>query len=151
MTLRRDFDHFPDHFIGTSLNLTNKIAIVTGGSRGIGRAAVDCFAELGANVIVNYLKDERAAAETVNAARKLGVEALAIQADVSRADEAQHLIDAAVERFGRVDFLVCNAGIWEGATIDEMSEEVWDRTIDLNLKGTWTVCHAAVPHMKRQK
>lgn len=138
-------------FLKTSLHLMNKIAVVTGGSRGIGRAAVDCFAELGANVVVNYLKDERAAAETVAAATKLGVEALAVRADVSRTDEAKRLIDAAVERFGRVDFLVCNAGIWEGATVDQMSEEVWDRTIDLNLKGTWTVCHAAVPHMKRHQ
>lgn len=132
----------------TSLDLSNKVAIVTGGSRGIGRATVDCFAALGANVIVNYLRDERAAAETVNAARELGVEALAVQADVSRLAEAQHLIDATVEHFGRIDFLVCNAGIWEGATVDEMSEEVWDRTLDLNLKGTWSVCRAAVPHMK---
>jgi len=147
ITLGRENSHYPFN----SLNLQNRIAIVTGGSRGIGRAAVDCFAELGASVVINYLKDERAAAATVNAAQKLGVEALAVQADVSREDEAQHLIDAEVERFGRVDFLVCNAGIWEGATVDEMSEEVWDRTIDLNLKGTWTVCHAVVPHMKRQK
>ena len=138
-------------FPNTSLNLANRIAIVTGGSRGIGRATVDCFAELGANVVVNYLKDERAATEAVNAAQKLGVDALAVQADVSRAAEAQHLLGATLEHFGRIDFLVCNAGIWEGATVDEMSEEVWDRTIDLNLKGTWTVCHAAVPHMKRQK
>jgi 3-oxoacyl-[acyl-carrier protein] reductase len=135
----------------TYLNLTNKIAVVTGGSRGIGRAAVDCFAELGANVIVNYLKDEQAAAETVDGVQKLGVEALAVRADVSRADEAQRLVDTAVERFGRVDFVVCNAGIWEGATIDEMTEDVWDRTIDLNLKGTWAVCRAAVPFMKRQE
>ena len=72
-----------------------------------------------------------------------------MRADVSQTGEAQRLIDATVERFGRVDFLVCNAGIWEGAAIDEMTEEVWNRTIDLNLKGTWTVCHAAAPHMKR--
>ncbi|PYS41403.1 MAG: 3-oxoacyl-ACP reductase FabG [Acidobacteria bacterium] len=74
---------------------------------------------------------------------------MAVRADVSQTGEAQRLIDATVERFGRVDFLVCNAGIWEGAAIDEMTEEVWNRTIDLNLKGTWTVCHAAAPHMKR--
>ena len=78
-----------------------------------------------------------------------GAEAIAVRADVSQTGEAQRLIDATVERFGRVDFLVCNAGIWEGAAIDEMTEEVWNRTIDLNLKGTWTVCHAAAPHMKR--
>src|SRR5713226_4870116 len=134
-----------------SLNLKGKIAVVTGGSRGIGRAAVECFAKLGAHVVVNYVRDESAAQETVRHAVGLGVEAIAVQADVSRPSEARHLVDAAIERFDRIDFLVCNAGIWEGASIDKMSEEVWDRTMDLNLKGTWAVCHAAAPQMKRQK
>src|SRR5260370_32132565 len=134
-----------------SLNLKNKVAVVTGGSRGIGRAAVECFAKLGANVVVNYLRDEDAAGTVVKEAVAAGVDALAVQADVSRADEAQRLIDETIERFERVDFLVCNAGIWEGASIDEMSEEVWDRTMDLNLKGTWACCHTAAPQMKRQK
>ena len=135
----------------TSLDLSNRVAIVTGGSRGIGRAAVGCFAALGANVVVNYLRDERAAAAAATEVQQLGRDALAVQADVSRLAEAQHLIDTAIENFGRVDFLVCNAGIWEGATVDEMSEETWDRTLDLNLKGTWAVCRAAVPHMKDRK
>lgn len=124
--------------------------MVTGGSRGIGRAAVECFAKLGANVVVNYLKDERAAAEASNAAQQSGVGALTVQADVSRNEDAARLISETLQRFGRLDFLVCNAGIWEGGSIDEMTEEVWDRTIELNLKGTWTVCHAAVPHMKER-
>ena len=131
-----------------SLNLKDRVALVTGGSRGIGRAAVDCFAKLGANVVVNYLRDERAAADAVKTAQQSGVGALTVQADVSRGDDAARLIDETVQKFGRIDFLVCNAGIWEGGAIDEMTEEVWDRTIELNLKGTWTVCHAAVPHMK---
>lgn len=131
-----------------SLNLKNKVAVVTGGSRGIGRAAVDCFAKLGANVAVNYVRDEKSAADAVKTAELSGVSALAVRADVSRMDEATRLIREVVEKLGRIDFLVCNAGIWEGAAIDEMDEDVWDRTIDLNLKGTWTVCHAAVPHMK---
>src|SRR5882762_2856252 len=107
----------------SSLNLKDKVAVVTGGSRGIGRAAVDCFAKLGANVVVNYLRDESAAAIAVDQARATGVDALAVQADVSQTSEAQHLIEATIERFGRVDFLICNAGIWEGESIDEMSEE----------------------------
>jgi len=134
-----------------ALNLKDKVAIVTGGSRGIGRATAECFATLGANVAVNFVKDERAAAEAVTAVQKLGGDALAVKADVSRVAEAQQLIDATVDHFGRLDFLVCNAGIWEGATVDEMSEETWDRTLDLNLKGTWAACRAAVPHMKNQK
>lgn len=124
--------------------------MVTGGSRGIGRAAVDCFAKLGANVAVNYVRDEKSAADAVKAAERSGVSALAVRADVSRMDEAARLIKEVVEKLGRIDFLVCNAGIWEGGAIDEMDEEVWDRTIEVNLKGTWTVCHAAVPHMKER-
>jgi 3-oxoacyl-[acyl-carrier protein] reductase len=133
------------------LNLKDRVALVTGGSRGIGRAAIDCFAKLGANVVVNYLRDERAAAEAINSAERSGVSALAVQADVSRVDDAARLINQTVQKFGRIDFLVCNAGIWEGGAVDGMTEEAWDRTIELNLKGTWTVCHAAVPHMKARK
>ena len=131
--------------------MNERVAVVTGGSRGIGRAAVGCFARLGASVVINYLRDEQAALSTVAEAESAGVGALAVQADVSVSGESDRLIEAAVRRFGRVDFLVCNAGIWEGGPIDEMTEDVWDRTIGLNLKGTWTVCRAAVPHMKRQK
>jgi 3-oxoacyl-[acyl-carrier protein] reductase len=134
--------------LSASLNLKDRVALVTGGSRGIGRAAVNCFARLGANVAVNYVKDERAAAETVKAAEAFDVKALAVQADVSSVKEAQRLIEEVVQTLGRVDFLVCNAGIWEGGGVDVLSEESWDRTMDLNLKGTWTACRAAVPGMK---
>jgi len=136
----------PDQFPG----MKGQVAVVTGGSRGIGRAAIECFAKLGSHVVVNYLSDESAAAETVRAAEASGVDAIAVKADISVLDQATLLIEKTVDRFGRIDFLVCNAGIWEGSPIDEMSEQVWDRMIDLNLKGTWTVCHAAVPHMKKQ-
>jgi len=131
-----------------SLSLKGRVAIVTGGSRGIGRAAVDCFAKLGADVVVNYVKDRKAADSVVGAATEAGVRALAVQADVSHVGDAQRLIDATVEHFGRIDFLVCNAGIWEGGAVDQLNEETWDRTIDLNLKGTWATCKAAVRHMK---
>ncbi|HBB94665.1 MAG TPA: 3-oxoacyl-ACP reductase FabG [Blastocatellia bacterium] len=134
-----------------SVSLKDRVALVTGGSRGIGRAAVECFVKLGANVIVNYVRDEKAASGVVTEAETSGVGALAVQANVSDPAQAQKLVDATIQHFGRVDFLVCNAGIWEGSPIDQMAEEVWDRTIDLNLKGTWAACHAAVPQMKRQQ
>lgn len=132
-----------------SLNFKDRVAIVTGGSRGIGRAAVDCFARAGANVLINYHSDKSAADEAVKACESNGVKAIAAQADVSMSGDGQRLIDTAIQHFGRIDFLVCNAGIWEGGPIDQMTEDVWDRTIDLNLKGTWAVCRAAAPHMKR--
>lgn len=136
---------------GGSLGLEGKVAIVTGGSRGIGRAVVDLLSSFGAAVVVNYLRDEQAATATVANAREHGAEAVAIQADVSRLDEADRLVNETLERFERIDFLVCNAGIWQGAPVESLSEELWDKTFDINLKGTWAACRAAVPVMKRQK
>lgn len=134
-----------------SLHLKERVAVITGGSRGIGRAAASCFAKLGASVVVNYLKDNNAAATAIAEAEAAGVGGLSVQADVSLPGDAQRLVDATLQRFGRIDFLVCNAGIWEGGPVDTMSEQVWDRTIDLNLKGTWTACRAAVPVMKARR
>ncbi|HKG58145.1 MAG TPA: 3-oxoacyl-ACP reductase family protein [Pyrinomonadaceae bacterium] len=133
------------------LGLAERVAIVTGGSRGIGNAVVELLAFCGTHVVVNYVSDENAAHATVNLAESLGVKAMAIQADVSQLDEAEMLVEETVEEFGRVDLLICNAGIWEGAGVESISEELWDRTLDVNLKGTWSVCRAAVPLMKKQR
>ena len=133
------------------LQLRGRVAVVTGGSRGIGRAVVELLSELGAHVVVNYVKDQEAAEATVNAARGRGVEAISLRADVANPLEAQQLIHTAIDHFKRIDILVCNAGIWEGAPLEEMSEELWDRTMDINLKGTWTVCRAVVSPMKKQR
>lgn len=132
------------------LGLADRVALVTGGSRGIGKAVVTILASYGAKVVVNYLRDERAAAETVAEAKEMGGDVVAIQADVSKLDEGDRLVKETVERFGRVDFLICNAGIWQGAAIESMPEELWDRTMDINLKGTWSVCRSAAPVMKKQ-
>lgn len=134
-----------------SLGLAGKVAIVTGGSRGIGKAVVDLLSSFGVNVVVNYVRDEHAATATVAMAREHGADAVAIQADVARLAEAGRLVNETLERFGRIDFLICNAGIWEGAPVDSISEDLWDKTFEINLKGTWSVCRAAVPVMKRQK
>ena len=134
-----------------NLTLRGRVAIVTGGSRGIGRAVVELLAELGAHVVVNYLQGQKAAEATVTAARGRGVEAISFQADVANPLEAQRLIDTTCEHFKRIDILVCNAGIWIGAPVEQMTEESWDRTIDINLKGTWAVCRAVVPQMKEQR
>jgi 3-oxoacyl-[acyl-carrier protein] reductase len=131
--------------------LTGRVALVTGGSRGIGRAVVERLAESGAHVVVNYLRDKEAADAVVSAARLKGVEAISVQANVARLMEAEQLITTAMQRFQRLDLLICNAGIWEGAAVEEISEELWDRTMDINLKGTWTVCKAAIPFMKKQR
>jgi 3-oxoacyl-[acyl-carrier protein] reductase len=135
----------------TNLALTDRVALVTGGSRGIGRAVVALLASCGAHVAVNYVRDESAAMATVEMARAHGIKALAIQANVARVDEAERLIQQTIEHFGKIDFLICNAGIWEGDAVESISEELWDKTLDINLKGTWSVCRAAVPWMKKQQ
>ncbi|HSK63077.1 MAG TPA: 3-oxoacyl-ACP reductase family protein [Pyrinomonadaceae bacterium] len=134
-----------------SFGLAGKVAIVTGGSRGIGRAVVDLLASFQTRVVVNYVRDEDAAAATVALARERGAEAIAIRGDVSQLAEADRLVNETLERFGRIDFLICNAGIWKGGPVETISEELWDKTFDINLKGTWSVCRAAVPVMKQQK
>jgi len=134
-----------------NLGLKDRVALVTGGSRGIGKAVVNLLASLGAHVVVNYVKDEEAAAATAAMARARGVQSLAIQADVSQIPEADRLVRETIEHFGRIDFLICNAGIWEGASVESISEELWDKTLAINLKGTWSVCRATVPLMKQQR
>ena len=133
------------------LQLQGRVAVVTGGSRGIGRAVVELFADLGAQVVLSYLHDEAAAEATAAAARSRGVEALCFQGDVAKPSTAEQLLAATLERFQRLDLLVCNAGIWEGALAEAMTEELWDKNLDVNLKGTWAVCRAVIPQMKAQR
>jgi len=134
-----------------SLGLAGLVAVITGSSRGIGAAVADCLAANGAHLVVNYLRDEAAAAAVVRSAQGRGVEALAVQGDISTVAAANRLIATALEKFGRIDILVCNAGIWKGAPVELVSEALWDETLDTNLKGTWAVCRAAVPQMKEQQ
>ena len=128
-----------------------KTAIVTGASRGVGRATALRVAEGGANVVVNYLCNHKEADETVEFCKEKGVDAFAIAADVSEYSGAHEIAKQAIDRFGRIDLLVCNAGVWEGAPIEEMSEEVWTKVINTNLKSAWTMTKACVPAMKKQR
>jgi len=131
--------------------LSGKVALITGASRGIGRAAVELFADNGTDVVVNYVKDREGAESAVATAKHKGVRAVAVQGDVSLLADSERLVKETLEHFGRLDFLVCNAGIWKGDSVESISEELWDRTQAINLKGTWTVCRAAVPVMKKQE
>ncbi len=133
-----------------SLQLAGRVAVITGASRGIGRAVAQQLAKLGAHVVINYRQDETAARETVAVARDAGVDAIAVRADVSTLAGASELVAQTLAHFKRLDLLICNAGIWEGAAVESMSEEMWDRTLEINLKGTWTVCREAIPQMKDQ-
>lgn len=134
-----------------SINLQDMVALVTGGSRGIGRAVVELLVTTGAKVVVNYVNDKEAAESLVNSATARGGEGVSVKADVSKAADAEKLVQATLEHFGRLDILVCCAGIWEGELLEDLTEQLWDKSIEVNLKGTYTVCHAAVPVMKKKR
>jgi len=131
--------------------LSGKTAIVTGSSYGIGRGVAMLLAEEGANVVVNYSKSEERAQSAVSEIKEQGSEALAVKADVSQSDEVRKLINACVERFGRLDILVNNAGILPFGSIEEITDEILDRVFRVNFYGTFYCCREAVPVMKKQR
>jgi 3-oxoacyl-[acyl-carrier protein] reductase len=126
--------------------LANRVALVTGGGTGIGRAIALAFAESGANVAVNYSRSRGDAEATVEAIRELGRRALTVQADVSRDDEATELVNRVARELGRLDVLVNNAGTTtfiDHSNLDGLTTEIWDRILSLNVKGTFFCCRAA--------
>jgi len=135
---------------GVHLSLEGKVALITGGSRGIGAATVRLFAEAGAKVVFNY---QKAKAEAQKLVAELGADQChAVQADLDSAESSEALVSAVVERFGRLDAAVLNHGIWpaEDIGIDEMTYEHWHRTIDVNLNSVFGLLKHMVAQMKRQ-
>jgi len=124
------------------MRLEGKTAIVTGASRGLGRAIALAFAREGADVLVNYASREERAAEVAAAIEKLGRRAILFRADVSDAVQVRAMVQAAVEQFGRVDILVNNAGVTMPKGLLETSEAEWDRVLAINLKGVFLCCQA---------
>lgn len=136
-----------------NVTLDQQVAVITGGSRGIGAAAVKLFAQAGARVVFSYRREARQAAALVRATDAGGGRVVAVRADATRMADAQKLISAALGRFRRLDILVANAGIWVAAPapIEKMAEKQWDRTMAVNLKGVYSVIHQAVRPMKRRR
>ena len=132
------------------MKFEGKCAIVTGGSRGIGRAACLELAKGGCNIVLCYVGSEEAAAETVRACEVLGVKALAVRCNVANAGEVQTMVDAAVKAFGGVDILVNNAGITRDGLLMRMSEADFDSVIETNLKGSF-LCMKAVSKLMMRK
>ena len=128
-----------------------RAAVVTGGSRGIGRAVCVALAKQGCNVVVNYCHGEAAAAETAALCKELGVEAVTVQADVSTAEGCKKLFEEAGNAFGRVDILVNNAGVTRDNLILRLSEEDFDTVLNANLKGAFLCCKEAARRMVRQR
>ncbi|MGI6127849.1 MAG: 3-oxoacyl-[acyl-carrier-protein] reductase [Planifilum sp.] len=131
--------------------LSGKVAIVTGGSRGIGRAVSIALADAGADVVVVYAGNRQGAEETVTEIEKRERRGMMIQADVSRADQVDAAVKQVMERFGRIDILVNNAGITRDNLVLRMKEEDWDRVIDTNLKGTFLFSKAVIRPMMKQR
>ncbi|ARU62407.1 beta-ketoacyl-ACP reductase [Tumebacillus avium] len=131
--------------------LSGKTALVTGGSRGIGRAICLELAKQGAKVVVNYAGSEGAAQETVAAIKSIGGEAIAVQGDVASYEDAEKMVAATLETFGRIDILVNNAGITRDNLLMRMKEEDWDAVINTNLKGVFNCTKAASRPMMKQR
>lgn len=130
------------------MKFKNKAVVITGSSRGIGRATAIAFGQEGANVVVNYVKNKKAGEDTVTEIKKLGRDAIAIQADVANESDVKRMIEEAVKHFGSIDTLVNNAGIVFDIPILEKTVEQWERTLHVNLIGTFLCIKYAVPHMK---
>lgn len=131
--------------------LTGKVALVTGASRGIGRAIALKLAADGCNVVVNYAGSEAAAAETVAKIKELGREAIMVKANVSSVDDVNDMFKTALDTFGQIDILVNNAGITRDNLMMRMKEDEWDDVIDTNLKGVFNCIKAATRPMMKQR
>jgi len=131
--------------------LTNKTAVVTGASRGIGRSIAIDLAKKGANVVVNYSGNEAKANEVVGEIKALGQQAFAVKADVSNGEEVQALMKQAVDTFGSIDILVNNAGITKDNLLMRMKENEWDDVININLKGVFNCTKAVTRQMMKQR
>lgn len=131
--------------------LTDKVALVTGGSRGIGKAVCVELAKLGAKVVVNYAANASAAEDVVAICKSYNVEALAIKANVSNAKECEELVKSVIQRFGKIDILVNNAGITKDNLILRMTEEEFDSVIDTNLKGVFLCSKYAARFMLKKR
>lgn len=134
-----------------SLSLFNRVAVVTGASRGIGKAIVTELALRGASVVINYLRSEQQALEIQKTINEGGGKALIFQADVSNFSQAQELISYTKEKLGSIDILVNNAGITRDKLLLMLDEEDWDSIITNNLKSTFNCSKAAIRHMVRKR
>jgi 3-oxoacyl-[acyl-carrier protein] reductase len=134
------------------MRLDDKVAVVTGAGTGMGRAIAELFARRGAKVVVNYASSRDAAVHVVEAIQAEGGAAIAVGADVSKQAEAKELMDATEREYGRIDYLINNAG-WSTriphAQLGDLTDEIWDHTLNVNLRGVFYCVRAAVPFLKQ--
>ena len=128
-----------------------KVVVVTGASRGIGKEIALKYAENGYNVAINYVSDKTNVEELEKEFKEKGAEALIVKADVSKSEQVQEFIKAVIEKYGKIDVLVNNAGITRDMLLMRMKEEDFDKVIEINLKGTFLVTKEVVPYMMKKR
>ena len=131
--------------------LAGRVALVTGGSRGLGRGIAEGFGAEGAKVIVNYVKDAESANAVVKQIEKAGSEALAVRANVGLVEDVKKMVEEGLKRFGKIDILVNNAGLLNFGPLAEMSVETWDEMIQTHLRGMFLCTRFVIPHMLKHK
>lgn len=129
------------------MKLKNKVALITGSSRGIGKATAILFAKEGAKVVVNYSKSEKEANEVVGEIKKIGSDAIAIKCDVSNEQQVKKMVEKTIKTYGKIDILVNNAGIVYDTPFFKKTVEQWKETLDVNLIGIFLCSRCAAPHM----
>ncbi len=133
------------------MRLKDQVAIVTGASRGIGKSVAEVFAQEGAKLVINYKASESGALAVVNEIRKKTGQAIHVKADVSKVEDVKRLVKTTVDNFGRIDILVNNAGVMFVDDFLEATEDTWDKTMDINLKGAYLCSKEVAPIMLKQK
>jgi 3-oxoacyl-[acyl-carrier protein] reductase len=133
------------------MRFDKKVTIVTGGSRGIGKAIALAFGKEGADVIINYVKSAELANEVVNQIEAIGQHALAIKADVTNYMQVEQMIQQVLREFGRIDILVNNAGTFKDSLVKTMEKTVWDEVIATNLTGVFNCTRAVINQLREQK
>ena len=131
--------------------MERKVALITGGSRGIGKKVAEEFAKHGYDLVINYVSDNTNLEELENDFKSLGAKALFVKTDVTNFEDCSNMVNKAIEEYGRIDVLVNNAGITKDSLLIRMKEEDFDKVININLKGTFNVTKNVVPFMIKQK
>ena len=132
------------------INLSGKVALITGGSRGIGAAAATLLAQAGCDVVITYRTSRAEALKMRDRITRLGRQCLVLNVQASSERDVKRALQMTIRHFGKIDILVNNAGIWKYGAIGSMTERQWDETLDINLKGVFLFCNAVVRYMKRR-
>lgn len=133
------------------IDLKGQTALITGASRGIGRAIALLYAAHGCNIAFTYINEDQEAQALTYALQDTGIDVLCIKSDAADFAAAHDVVKQVVDTFGKLDILVCNAGITRDTLLMRMNEQQWDDVLDVNLKSVFNYCHAATPHMMRQR